>query len=184
MNTYCKKLIRVSIATIVLATSSGFFTTLVADTKPYLDDLKVYKTLVEHILIELDSDKLLDIDSIAAMQIKLINLGRNACRDYGVIKPNDSKFMNLVSNSAEAMREMSLQDIHNLWHKNTFLIEQGIDIKKLDSSSITRSLMDTVVHPTTAYIALNKYKQTHDQKYLGQVRVELMKSLDHLKTIK
>lgn len=54
----------------------------------------------------------------------------------------------------------------------------------MDEKSVTGSLMDTIVHPATAIIALRDYKKSKDKALLQQVHDELEEVVHHVERIK
>lgn len=124
-----------------------------------------------------------NVDELITQQKKLVELGVAACREHGEKHVKDSKFMGLVADNAKKMMGMSLDEIEEQWHEQEFLLSHGIDTEVEGHFSKANSLADAVIHPATAYIALNEYKKTNDSTLLIQVKEELEEVLEHLEHI-
>ena len=121
-----------------------------------------------------------DIDELIILQERLIDLGVEACRNYARQHPEDAEMFELAVNNAESMKLLSLKEIKNQWHAKRFLLGHGIAVDKLHQNSLTGSLLDTIVHPATAYIALREYRHTKDSSLLRQVDTELSEAIFQL----
>ena len=118
-----------------------------------------------------------DIDQLINLQEELMEIGIQACKDYAMANPQDAKMFELVINEAETMKFLSLNEIKQQWHAKRFLLNHGIPVDKLQQNSTTGSLLDAVVHPATAYIALREYRRTRDAALLEQVNLELSEAV-------
>jgi len=125
-----------------------------------------------------------DVDTLINMQQELIAIGKQAIKEYSGSHPKTAKMLDLVHQQADGMPDLSLSDIETLWHEKEFLKSKGIRTDALEEKSVTGSLMDTVVHPATAIIALRSYKSTKDKKFLQQVNDELEEVVNHVDLIK
>jgi len=150
----------------------------------YAADFSQFKDLAQTTIAEVQSGKIKDINKLIAMQEKMMVIGSKACEEFALKNPGNAKMLKLVSENADSMKKLSLSEIEDQWHEKNFLRSKGIEAAQLEEKSLTGSLMDTVVHPATAYIALNQYKQTKDAKLLEQVKDELDEVLHHVERIK
>ncbi|WP_455211157.1 hypothetical protein [Kaarinaea lacus] len=121
-----------------------------------------------------------DIDQLIHLQERLMEIGVKACENYARANPDDAKMFQLVVSNAEAMKILSLREIKYQWHAKRFLLSHGIPADKLHQNSTTGSLLDAVVHPATAYVALKEYRRTHDSALLEQVDLELSEAVFQL----
>ncbi|MDP6342667.1 MAG: hypothetical protein QF491_03965 [Alphaproteobacteria bacterium] len=144
-----------------------------------------FQEIAQHTIKTVLSGSVADIDGLIAQQTKLVELGVEGCREYAASTsdPVHKKIMALVVRDADKMMGMSLDEIEEAWHEGGVLSENGIDMDDLGQSSAVISLMDTVVHPATAFIALNQYKTSKDSDLLDQVKDELAEVLHHLEQI-
>jgi hypothetical protein len=143
-----------------------------------------FKQLAEDTMKQVNGGSISDIDKLIQMQEKMVKIGAKACEQYAAKRPGDAKMLNLVATNADKMKSMSLSEIEAQWHEKGFLKSQGIDTALLEEKSVTGSLMDTVVHPATTFIALNDYKKSKDPALLAQVNDELKEVLHHIEMIK
>lgn len=118
-----------------------------------------------------------DIDQLISLQERLMEIGIKACKNYAIANPQDAKMFQLVVSNAEEMKILSLHEIKQQWHAKRFLLSHGIPVDKLHQNSTTGSLLDTVVHPATAYIALREYRRTGNRDLLEQVDLELSEAV-------
>ena len=121
-----------------------------------------------------------DIDQLIHLQERLMEIGISACKNRARTNPDDAKMFQLVVNNAESMKFLSLSEIKQQWHAKRFLLSHGIAVEKLHQNSTTGSLLDAVVHPATAYIALREYRRTGDSSLLQQVDQELSEAVFQL----
>lgn len=142
-------------------------------------DLATFEKIANATIKEALSGSIGDIDKLIEDQKKLVKIGVEGCKEYAKKDPEHAKLMNLVTDNAEAMMAMSLDDIEEAWHEAEFLTENGIDVDSIEHFSPALSHMDTVVHPATTYIALKEYKKTGDKDLLEQVKDELSEVLEH-----
>ncbi|WP_135078451.1 hypothetical protein [Terasakiella sp. SH-1] len=129
------------------------------------------------------SGKIDNVDAVMADQKKLIALGVAGCRAYAQEDATHKAMMELVASSAEKMTAMSLEQIEEAWHEGGALAEIGVDVDDIEHFGTAISLMDAVVHPATAYIALQEYKKTGEAELLVQVKDELSEVLEHMSHI-
>ncbi|KPJ89314.1 MAG: hypothetical protein AMJ53_15870 [Gammaproteobacteria bacterium SG8_11] len=118
-----------------------------------------------------------DVDQLIVLQERLMEIGVKACENYALANPDDAEMFQLVVNNAENMKVLSLPEIKQQWHAKRFLLSHGIPVEKLQQNSTTGSLLDAVVHPATAYIALKEYRRTGDSALLEQVNLELSEAV-------
>ncbi len=143
-----------------------------------------FKELAQETIKQVNGGKVSDVDKLIKMQEEMIAIGTAACQEYAAKRPDDAKMLNLVATNAAHMKGMTLTEIEAQWHEKAFLKNEGIAAAQLEEKSITGSLMDTVVHPATTFIALNEYKKTQNKQLLTQVNNELDEVLHHIEHIK
>lgn len=147
-------------------------------------DLDKFTQIAKSTMSSVSSGNVGDVDKLIAMQEQLITIGQQAISEHIAKDPGSAKMLSLVSDNAGNMKNMSLAEIEEQWHEKGFLKSKGITGALLEEKSVTGSLMDTVVHPATAIIALNEYKKTKDKKLLKQVHDELEEVIHHVERIK
>jgi len=147
-------------------------------------DLDGFTKIAKSTMDTVSSGNVGDVDKLIAMQEQLMTIGQQAIKEYIAKNPNSEKMLTLVSDNASKMKTMSMSEIEAQWHEKGFLKGKGIPADQLEEKSVTGSLMDTVVHPATAIIALNEYKKTKDKKLLQQVHDELEEVIHHVENIK
>jgi len=147
-------------------------------------DLDNFTKIAKSTMDTVSSGNVGDVDKLISMQEKLISIGQQAIKEHIAKNPDSAKMLTLVSENASSMKKMSLSEIEKQWHEKGFLKSKGITGALLEEKSVTGSLMDTVVHPATAIIALNEYKKTKDKKLLQQVHDELEEVIHHVEQIK
>ena len=149
-------------------------------------DFDKFKTLAQETMSKVSNGSVSDgdIDKLIKMQEEMIAIGKKACDQYAAKNPDSAKMLKLVSANADKMSSLSLGEIEEQWHEKGVLKNNGIDTAQLEEKSVTGSLMDTVVHPATAIIALKEYKTSKDKALLQQVNDELEEVLHHVDNIK
>ncbi len=141
------------------------------------DDWHHFETLANQTIKAVKNGHPDDIEQLIRLQEHLMDIGIKACKNYAQANPQDAKMFHLVVNSAEDMKFLSLNEMKEQWHAKQFLLSHGIAVDKLLQNSTTGSLLDTVVHPATAYIALREYRRTRDASLLMQVHHELTEAV-------
>ncbi|MEE8431405.1 MAG: hypothetical protein V3S16_09160 [Candidatus Desulfatibia sp.] len=146
---------------------------------------EAFEKLAKDTIKQVISGSIADIDGLIAIQEKMIALGVEGCKMYVSKAPDakDKKIMELVIGGAEKMKGMTMDEIEEAWHDGGVLGKNGIDADSIGMGQ-TMSLMDSVIHPATTYIALKEYKKTKDKALLDQVKDELTAVLEHNKMIK
>lgn len=142
-----------------------------------------YEEIVSKTVHQVLSSDEPDVAALIADQEELMSIGVDACREYAAAHADDAKLLDLVIANADAMKTMTLDEIEEQWHDYGFLESQGVDAEAYEHFAPVISLMDAVVHPATAIIAIRKYESTRDRDDLMQVKDELSEVLEHLKYI-
>ncbi len=142
-----------------------------------------YTGIVKDTIQKVLSDSKPDIDALIAQQEELIALGIEGCKEYIQSNAVAEPLLTLVVANAGDMQNLSLEQIEEQWHDYGFPQAHGVDPEEFDHFGPEVSLMDSVIHPATAIIALREYKKTGDQAYLLQVKDELSEVTEHLKNI-
>lgn len=143
-------------------------------------DVEMYKAMATETIQAALSGSMSDVDGLIEKQEKLIEMGVTTCREHVGMAKKDEKLMNLVMDNVDRMKGMTLEEMEEAWHEGGVLKANGIDFDSLDEMGAAVSVMDMVLHPATAYIALKQYKQTGDQGLLTVVKDELNEVLEHL----
>jgi hypothetical protein len=146
----------------------------------HAEELENFKEIAQTTIDAINRGDIDNIDHLLAMQDQLIAIGTAVCADYAKRYPEDAEMLNLITSNAQQMKNMMLWEIKEQWHAKRYLLQQGIAVEKLQQNSRTGSLMDTVVHPATAYVALTQYKLTKDDQLLKQVDQELSEAIYQL----
>jgi hypothetical protein len=149
-------------------------------------DFDKFKTLAQQTMTKVSAGSVSDsdIDELIKMQKEMIEIGKKACDQYAASNPDSAKMLKIVSSNADKMPKLTLSEIEEQWHEKGVLKSSGIEAAQLEEKSVTGSLMDTVVHPATAIIALKEYKTSKDKALLQQVNDELEEVLHHVDKIK
>ncbi|MDH5328223.1 MAG: hypothetical protein OEZ68_09055 [Gammaproteobacteria bacterium] len=143
-------------------------------------ELSNFRSITSSAITTLRSDKPIDIDRLIRMQEQLMQLGIQACSDYALTHPQDAHIIKLVIDSTNTMRNLTLAQIDSQWHTRQALLDRNIEPEKIEHFSLIGDLMNTIIHPATAYIALVKYKKTRDKQLLQRAEQELSDLLQHL----
>lgn len=155
-----------------LALLSTLFSTTI-----FAEDWQHFEKMANDTINAVEEGRPEDIDQLIHLQEQLMEIGIKACEHHALTNPQDAKMFQLIINNAENMKFLSLSEIKQQWHAKNFLMDQGIAVEKLHQNSTTGSLLDTVVRPATAYLALREYRRTGDAALLKQVRRELSEAL-------
>ncbi len=146
-------------------------------TNTYAEDWQHFENMATQTIKAVKKGHPKDIDQLINLQEQLMEIGLKACKNYAIANPEDAKMFQLVVSNAETMKFLSLQEIKQQWHAKRFLLSHGIPVDKLQQNSTTGSLLDAVVHPATAYIALREYRRTRNVELLEQVNLEMSEAV-------
>ncbi|MCG6969264.1 MAG: hypothetical protein LJE85_05800 [Gammaproteobacteria bacterium] len=144
------------------------------------EDWQHFKTMANQTIKAVKKGHPDDVEQLIHLQERLMEIGITACKNHAQANPDDAKMFQLVVNNAENMKFLSLNEIQQQWHEKRFLLGHGIAVDKLHQNSTTGSLLDAVVHPATAYVALREYQRTGDIRLLEQVDDELSEAVFQL----
>ncbi len=168
------KVITILVTLFVLATSPSLFAI----------DVAKYTSIVNETVHATLQGGAIDVDALISKQKQLIALGVAGCKERASSNPEDSDVMNAIVANATTMQSMSLDEIEDAWHDFGYLKSKGIDPEsRYEHFAAVISLMDSVIHPATAVIALQEYKKDGDSDHLDQVRDELSEVLEHIKHV-
>ena len=131
----------------------------------YALEANEYRQIAEDTIRQMNMGIVGDIEVVIAMQEKLMIIGIEA----GV------EFVN-----AENMKTLSLARMDALWVQGQFLKDKGFTSEDLDNLGVMAILMDSVIHPATAYTALEEYKNTGNSELLTRVKTELLEALNRI----
>lgn len=146
-------------------------------------DVKAYKRIAVEVIQESMKGEEADANEMIRKNNQLIDMGVQSIRSYHSSNPEYTKLLTMTVDSVSAMRAMSLEEIEEQWHELGFLEKHGINARSIEHFGEVISLMDCIVHPVTANIAIRAYQQSRDHEYLEQVKAELSEVLEHLKHI-
>lgn len=155
-------------------------TLLINSANVHAEDWRYFQSMAATTIDAVKKGHLKNIDHLLVLQERLMELGIQACKNYGRQHPEDAVMFELVVDNAENMKFLSMKEIKTQWHAKRFLLSHGVAVEKLHQNSLTGSLLDTVVHPATAYIALREYRHTKDAELLRQVDIELSEAIFQL----
>lgn len=147
-------------------------------------DVASFNKLANDTIKQMNAGVVGDIDALIAMQEQLMILGMEGGVEFLQENPKDAQALIYVIENAEAMKDLSLDEIEDLWHGGNYLKSKGIDPEKIDHFGPTMSLMDSVIHPATSYLLIKEYKKTGNADLLARVKGELFEVLEHIKHIK
>jgi hypothetical protein len=145
--------------------------------KAHAEDWQHFEKMATQTIKAVEKGHPEDVDELIILQERLMEIGIKACKNYALANPDDAKLFQLVVNNAENMKILSLGEMKYQWHAKRFLLSHGIPVEKLQQNSTTGSLLDAVVHPATAYVALTEYRRTGDTSLLEQVNLELTEAV-------
>jgi hypothetical protein len=138
-----------------------------------------YRAVVAETIGMIDSGEI-DVSHLVSLQEQLIQFGVEGAAEHAASNPAIAPIMEHVIANAADMPQLSLDQIEVDWHDGGSLAAVGIDIGRLDHFGKAVGLIDSVVHPATAIIALREYEATQDQMFLLQVKDELAEVIEHL----
>lgn len=147
-------------------------------------DVESFNKIANDTIKQMNAGVVGDIDTLIAMQEQLMVLGMEGGVDYLQENPKDARALMLVIENAENMKELTLDEIEDLWHAGNYLKSNGIDPENIDHFGPTMSLMDSVIHPATSYLLIKEYKKTGNAELLARVKGELFEVLEHIKHVK
>lgn len=147
-------------------------------------DVDTYIEVANETIKKVKKGKVKDVDKLIAQQEELIRLAIEGALKYAEENPQNRKMMHLVVLNSERMKRMSLDDIEKAWHGGEYMKSHGIDINEIAHNDASMNFYDAVVHPATAYIALNEYKDSKDPELLSQIENELTEVIMHVEHLK
>lgn len=142
-------------------------------------ELSEYKRIAQHTIEQAQKGKIANVDELIEQQAKLVQLGVEACNNYGNKHPKAKRILDLVTSNADMMKQLSLSEIEEKWHHGGELKKNGYSVKE-DHFGAVGNLIDAVIHPATTYIALTHYKRDKNPQHLDQVVAELSEVLVHI----
>jgi len=143
-------------------------------------DYSDYVTLAETSSARMDQTHAGNIDAAIQEQTRLLALGRANAEAFGRDFPEYAEMMAFVSESGPKMTTMTLEAIEAAWHEGSALEDAGFLNTTIDHFGVLNSIVDMVVHPATAIIALRQYKASGDQAFLEQVKDEMAEVVEHI----
>jgi len=150
----------------------------------YALDVASYRKMAQDTIRQVRMGIAGDINALVRVQERLMDMGIEAGVAHLKQGGTEIRALQLVIVNAENMKELDLDEIESLWHQGNFLKKKGIDIDKLDRSGEMVSLMEAIIHPATAFIALNEYKMTGNAELLARIQAELIEVIEHVGHIK
>lgn len=143
-------------------------------------DTVLFTKLANDTIQEAKEGFVTDINRLMAMQKQMLELAVEASKRYIQRHPEHRDILSTVVNNTEAMLGMSLEQIEEQWHQGKFMRSQGFDLDELDHFGELFSLMDSMIHPATSYIALKEYKRTRNTDFLARASAELIEVVEHV----
>lgn len=156
-----------------------YFSAILLSSNVMASDLSEYKRIAKHTIEQAQNGKISDVDALIAQQAKLVQLGVEACTQYGNKHPKARRILELVTSNADSMKQLTLSEIEEKWHHGGELEKHGYTVKE-DHFGDVGNLIDAVIHPATTFIALNHYKRDKKKEHLDQVVAELSEVLVHI----
>jgi len=146
----------------------------------YALDVNEYRKIAEDTIRQMKMGIVGDIDMVIGMQEKLMILGIEAGVEFLQKDSDNGRPLQLVVVNAENMKTLSLARMEALWGQGKFLKDKGINPEDLDNFGVMAMLMDSVIHPAIAYVALEEYKNTGNPELLTRVKTELLEALNNV----
>lgn len=143
-------------------------------------DTVLFTKLANETIQEANTGFVANINRLIDMQEQMIRLGVAGCKEYIAQNPDSSALLQLVVDNANNMMNLTLDEIEDQWHQGNFPKSKGVDPEKFDHFGEMFSLMDSVVHPATSYIALKEYKRTRKADNLARASAELIEVVEHV----
>ncbi len=167
------------ITTVLFTVAALFSSSLYAEVL----DIAEFKRIATEVIQESMKGEAADTARMIQQNEALIEMGIEASRSYAAANPQYAKLLTLAADNADAMQKMSLEQVEEEWHEFGFLASHGIDAESIEHFGAAISLMDSIVHPATAIIAIRAYQTEKDEEHLEQVKAELSEALEHLKHV-
>ena len=144
-------------------------------------DVKGYIKIANHTVQEANGGFISNINQLLTMQERLIEMGVDGSKEYIKKHPEHADVLGEVIIHAESMKRMTLDEIEDQWHMGKHMASKGYDMEKFDHFGPLFSLMDSIIHPATAYISLKEYKRTRNTDFLARASGELIEVIEHVK---
>ena len=142
-------------------------------------DVATYRELVAETVYSIESGDA-DIAHLIAVQDQLIEIAVQGMHEFITAQPEHARLMNFVVAEIPAMRRMTLDELETAWHEGEALSAIGMSYDSMDPYGQVYGLIDTVVDPVTAWIALTQYQNDPDDDLLDIAADELSEVVEHL----
>lgn len=142
-----------------------------------------YLEMAKATIQEANGGFIANIGQLIAIQEKLVQMGVEGSKNYIRRHPEHADILGEVIANADSMKKMTLDEIEDQWHSGKHMRAAGYDLDKLDHFGELFSLMDTIIHPATSYIALKDYKRTRNADLLARASAELIEVVEHVEHI-
>jgi len=146
-------------------------------------DVDNFIKMANHTIQEANGGFISNINKLIGMQEELVKLGIEGSNEYIKKHPEHADILGEVVANADNMMRMSLEEIEDQWHMGKHMRAKGYDLDKLDHFGPLFSLMDSIIHPATSYLALKEYKRTRNTDFLARASGELIEVVEHVKHI-
>lgn len=143
-------------------------------------DKENYLRLANATISEANGGFITNVNQLIAIQEKLVQLGVDGSNDYIKRHPEHADILGEVVKNADNMKNMTLDEIEAKWHSGEHMRAAGFDLDKLGHFGELYSLMDSIIHPATSYIALQEYKRTRKADLLARASAELIEVVEHV----
>ena len=143
-------------------------------------DTVLYTKLANDTISEANGGFVSNINNLINVQKQLVKLGKKGSQQYLKRHPEHQELLSLVIAEADNMMKMTLDEIEDQWHQGKFMKSKGHDLQSMDHFGELFSLMDSIIHPATSYIALKEYKRTRKSEYLARASAELIEVVEHV----
>ena len=146
-----------------------------------------YIKIAKKAILDFKNPTTLDVNASISDMNKLIEIAAKGCKEH-IADPGtpakEGELLSILLKNKEKMTKLTLKKIEEQWHegglpRNNF----GIDIEKWDHFSDVLSHYDSVIHPATAIICLNNWKQSKNKSLLTQAIDELAEVIEHMKAL-
>jgi len=146
-----------------------------------------YTKVAEQIISEIEHEKVrsdAEADAIIIQLRKLVKIGMDGMRVYNPKNESDKVVKEMTLNEGDewATKEHSYLDSN--WHNGKALVKGGVKYNDMDHFSSPINQLDSILHPATSIVIMEKYKRTKKMHQQQAVIDQLSEALQHVESIK
>jgi hypothetical protein len=136
-----------------------------------------------------ESEDFKPITEVQTLQNELLTIASFGIEIFQFENEHDRGLLQLITSNLEEMKNLSSQEIELQWHDCQVPQSFGFNCDSLGHYSKVRGLMDSIIHPATAYILMNELKSLEDDsdeawELIDQAIEEIQEAIEHVEYLR